>query len=105
MRMGFRLFLICTALVSASPACTCVSEGTVCESARSANTVFVGKAVSRSQFTVVFEATETFQGIAPGRIEVNDDVGMSSCAYGFVVGQEYLVYATRTDNSLYTSGC
>jgi hypothetical protein len=96
-------------LVSVCQACSCVDDGSgPCGRAKS-DTIFRSKvvagAIRGSAVSFTFEIVESFRGVSPGRVEVTTAADEGMCGYTFQVGREYLVYAHRDKESLYTGSC
>ena len=88
-------------------ACSCIGPIVACESAWTADAVFVGKVLHfgsvtetgdqfpRLQRLVRFDVQETFKGVPLGKVEVVTGSGGGDCGYGFIEGRTYIVYAHR----------
>jgi len=107
-------------------ACSCGGGGTPCQSYGGASAVFIGtviavksvepstdKAVERSKTEWVaprsfkFVVEQSFLGVQGITVEVGTGIGGGDCGYDFKMGERYIVYAHRYDesNRLTTSIC
>ncbi len=98
------LFLCASALpVANATACTCMGGGSACVAGQRAAAVFVGR-VTGFTSGVQFEVERSLSGAPVGSITVAN--GPGTCAFGFTVGDRYVVYAYRNQaGMLSTSIC
>ena len=81
----------------------CNSEGNVCENAKSADAIFIGKAIAVSISKVTtFEVSAIFRGNLPGKLDV---LSGGECGYEFQAGGEYLVFAHHYRDGFSTGIC
>ena len=110
----FALFLI---LIGCAPtfACVCdlpvkrVSLKTAVSKAKAkASVVFSGKVIDIDEATVKFSVEGLWKGAPTQEIIMHNSAGgsiVSDCAYRFVLGEEYLVYASGSGAGLGTNKC
>src|SRR5262245_47388359 len=121
----FAVVIVLAASAHGVFACMCGGGGSPCDSYGSASAVFVGTVVSVRQMKppndvatarrerdagraewgslYKFSVVQPYLGVAGAEVEVLTDY--STCAYQFTVGQQYLVYAYRSNTRLTTSTC
>lgn len=90
----------------------CNSERNVCENARSADAIFIGKAIAVperqpsaqvfSSEVTTFEVSAVFRGNVPARLDV---LSAGECGYEFHAGGEYLVFARQHRDGFSTGIC
>jgi hypothetical protein len=119
-----RSFLIVALLVVASvalyptsaEACTCVGSGQACEATWNSGAVFRARVVSitpqpESQSGMVrsrsvrLRVLEAFLGVDVAEIDVDTASDEGACGYGFEVGRDYVVYAYKNGERLWTGIC
>lgn len=95
-------------------ACSCIGSSTVKSAIKYTEAVFVGRVVSKEEFTsreefvtkdttgikfrlvrYSFEVKTVYKGkISKDRVEVVTGLGLGDCGFGFTIGQDYIVYAS-----------
>lgn len=103
---------------SAASACSCIEPPGIEEELSRSDAVFSGKVISvedRPPFiavpgkTVILQVGKIWKGISQSQVKIATGQGGGDCGYDFAVGQEYLVYAVKSDsygtNSLSTIIC
>lgn len=107
------LFLMIAALMAGSfvwqsnaSACSCIEPPGIEEELERSDAVFSGKAIevdekpslfSASTRSIVFQVAQVWKGPAQSQIKVKTGQGGGDCGFEFNVGQEYLVYAVKSD--------
>jgi len=103
---------------STASACSCIEPPGIEEELNRSDAVFSGKVISvedRPAFisvpgkTVILQVGKIWKGISQSQVKIATGQGGGDCGYDFVMGQEYLVYAVKSDsygtNSLSTIIC
>lgn len=109
------LLVVLAALLPGRPAaaCDCI-DMTDDEARASADAVFRGEVVDvrdGEEFTLVatLDVAEAWEGPwageVPGTLEVTTPEEVTACGYRFVVGEEYLVFASGDEQRLSTTWC
>src|SRR5271169_1153250 len=92
-------------------ACSCAGSRLACEAFGQSEAVFVGKvAASREEAynlqggqairrRVTFDVIENFRGTREPKVNLVTGIGGGDCGYPFRLGEMYLVYAYRNDDS------
>ncbi len=73
-----------------------------------ADVVFSGKVIEIGDSTVKFSVEDLWKGAPMREIVMRNDAGgaiVSDCAYRFVLGERYLVYASASGDGLHTHKC
>ena len=112
---SIRLALLALAFVASAPApaaaCRCIAPGPPCDAVWQANALFVGRVISiepspaaDSQLgnRVELQVVEAFRGVTTATVMVGS--GPGDCAFPFVVGESYLVYAHQPGQGTLTTG-
>jgi hypothetical protein len=95
-------------------ACSCLPPGPPEEALSNATAVFSGTvttmdgavdAGAEAPIRVTFAVSEIWKGPEQAMIVATTSGSSASCGFGFVQGQEYLVYASTVDDSLQVSLC
>jgi hypothetical protein len=100
-------------------ACDCMVAPPSCQAYWEASAVFVGTVINSQTVTVKespyvermravrISLDESFRGVEGAEVEVLTGLGGGDCGFGFRDGQQYLVYAYRSeqDQKLHTSIC
>ena len=113
MRSLLTLSLTCGVLLlipNDTTACTCREPGPACETAWTADAVFVGEVVAIETTAGVRRArlrvSESFRGDASGVVEIAaGGDGVDLCLYPFTQGSTYLIYALESTVGYTTSIC
>lgn len=91
---------------AASSACSCEQPPGVEEELSRSDAVFSGKAVlvdekpvlfSAATRSVVFQVAQVWKGPAHSQIKIKTGQGDGDCGINFSAGQEYLVYAVKSE--------
>lgn len=113
-------FLTLAGFSSQALACSCIRQGSVCESYGNSNAVFIGEVLEMKDATkdspseeiqwtplkFTFKVTEAFTGVESGKtVEVSTGRGGGDCGYRFEVGETYVVYAYDNKGSFGTGIC
>jgi L-asparaginase II len=111
------LFTLLLILISCVPTLACVCDlpvkrislkKAVSEAKAKADIVFSGKVIEIGNATVKFSVEGLWKGAPVREIVMRNDAGgivVSDCAYRFVLGERYLVYASASVNGLHTHKC
>jgi hypothetical protein len=112
------LLLVVFAVIPAQQAyaCSCIPPAPPLESMANSDAVFSGKVMridsdeapiinSADPVKVVFNVSRVWKGPEEGAIALSTARESASCGYNFVVGEEYLVYATNSETGLTTGLC
>ena len=102
----------------AAIACSCERPPGVAEELERSDAVFSGKVIAIEEKppllsvpskTVIFEVARTWKGIEQSQVKITTGQGGGDCGFEFNMGQEYLVYAVKSNsyglNSLSTIIC
>ncbi len=93
---------------SAVSACSCVALGNVGEEFAKSGAVFLGSAEEVSEsgegFEILFSVSENFKGEF-SEVSVFTAADSAACGFNFVEGEDYLVYASGTEENLEVSLC
>jgi hypothetical protein len=93
-----------------SYACSCVQPGTPSEELNNSKAVFTGKVLEIKEDKksyekkVMFEVLSTFKGVSESPVTLYTGMDSAACGFNFIVGEEYLVYASG-DGKLQTTLC
>src|SRR5436309_1020693 len=104
--IAIALAFACMALVmpSTAEACSCTGPATPQDAFQGADVVFSGKvlSVTPTQFgsganaymgnAVLFDVIDTWKGTSNPQVLVSTGSGDADCGYGFIAGNDYLVY-------------
>lgn len=103
---------------TAASACSCAEPPGVEEELERSDAVFSGKAIevdekpalfSASTRTIIFQVGQIWKGIEQSQVEITTGQGGGDCGFKFNMGQEYLVYAVKSEmygtNELITIIC
>lgn len=103
---------------SAASACSCEQPPGVEEELSRSDAVFSGKVISIEEKppllsvpskTVIFEVAKIWKGIEQSQVKITTGQGGGDCGFDFNMGQEYLIYAVKSNsyglNSLSTIIC
>lgn len=107
------LLVINTSLVNA---CSCVQPAPPKDSLEQSTAVFTGKVVdidvpigivvsSADPVKITFEVSKIWKGPDYETLVLTTARGGASCGYGFIVNEEYIVYAYDEENTLSTGIC
>ena len=119
------LFIMIAVMISgamgwptAASACSCEQPPGVAEELSRSDAVFSGKVISIEEKppllsvpskTVIFEVAKTWKGIKQTQAKITTGQGGGDCGCDFNMGQEYLIYAVKSNsyglNSLSTIIC
>lgn len=99
-------------------ACSCIEPPGVTEELERSDAVFSGKVISIEEKppllsvpskTVIFQVARIWKGIEQSQVKITTGQGGGDCGFDFNMGQEYLVYAVKSNsyglNSLSTILC
>ena len=112
--LSFALLLI---LIGCAPTLACVCDlpmkrislkTAVSKAKAKADVVFSGKVIEIGNATVKFSVEGLWKGAPVREIVMRNDadgIVVSDCAYRFVVGERYLVYAYASEDRLHTHKC
>lgn len=106
--IGLLAFGLFAATPSTTYACSCIAPGTPAEEFDQTDAIFAGQVtavemVSKTDFApyeITLQVAESWKGVTEEEISVYTGLTGVSCAYGFVNGKRYLVYAyqdSKTD--------
>lgn len=103
---------------TAASACSCEQPPGVAEELSRSDAVFSGKVISIEEKppllsvpskTVIFQVGRIWKGIEQSQVKITTGQGGGDCGFDFNMGQEYLVYAVKSNsyglNSLSTIIC
>ncbi|QHJ69547.1 hypothetical protein [Planococcus halotolerans] len=91
---------------AAASACSCIEPPGVAEELERSDAVFSGKAIlvdekpvlfSAATRSVVFQVAQVWKGPAHSQIKIKTGQGDGDCGINFSAGQEYLVYAVKSE--------
>ncbi|RLQ90979.1 hypothetical protein [Planomicrobium sp. Y74] len=91
---------------AAASACSCEQPPGVAEELKRSDAVFSGKAIlvdekpvlfSAATRSVVFQVAQVWKGPAHSQIKIKTGQGDGDCGINFSAGQEYLVYAVKSE--------
>lgn len=92
-------------------ACMCGNLGTPSTALSQASAVFSGEvqtidpdSAEYSKYAVTFAVDKIWKGISDDTVTISTGRGGGDCGYHFIVGEQYLVYASG-DTQLNTSSC
>lgn len=107
------LFIMIAVMISgavgwptAASACSCEQPPGVAEELERSDAVFSGKAIlvdekpvlfSAATRSVVFQVAQVWKGPAHSQIKIKTGQGGGDCGINFSAGQEYLVYAVKSE--------
>jgi hypothetical protein len=112
LKHGFAVFILLLFIAAPqySSGCQCEQPPPPQEAFEKAAGVFVGTVTSgamEGQHGCVyqFSVTQVLKGPVPAKEEIHTGRGRGDCGYRFIIGEEYLVYATTSDGKLTTNIC
>jgi hypothetical protein len=97
-------------------ACSC-AEQAPCQAYDAASAVFIGTVIDsrhikvtqdnyeRDRMAVRLSVDSAFRGVTGSEVELTTGLGGGDCGFGFVKGQQYLVYASERRGKLSTGIC
>src|SRR5690606_26748955 len=87
-------------------ACSCVESSSVEEELKRSDAVFSGKVIAAEEKpaffsapskSFVFEVARTWKGIEQSQVKITTGLDDGDCGFDFSMGQEYLVYAVKSN--------
>lgn len=78
-------------------ACSCIGPADAKEGLVQAKAVFSGKVIAVDDANFTFKIERIWKGVTENKVVVRDYHAGTSCAFNFKLGEQYVVFATRTD--------